>query len=142
VSGKSTVRILLVVLLLPLQSCAPVRSVVHRLTTGRWQRVAESVTIQRDEWGIPHIHGPTDASVVFGLAYAQAEDDFAQVEEDFARSIGRFASLRGEAGLESDLVRAAFEVERLSREELAREEPAVRELWTAFAEGLNYAGSG
>lgn len=135
---KSAVRIVLAVALIPAPSCTPVRSVVHSLTTGRWQRVAESVTIYRDDWGVPHLYGPTDASVVFGMAWAQAEDNFWQVEEDFIQSIGRAASLYGEAGLENDLVRAAFEVERLSRDELAREEPEMRALWTAFAEGLNY----
>ena len=41
-----------------------------------WDEVAASVTIYRDEYGVPHIYGPTDASVVFGYLYAQAEDNF------------------------------------------------------------------
>jgi len=45
-----------------------------------WSAVARSVTIHRDSWGVPHIYGPTDASVVFGHLYAQAEDNFWQIE--------------------------------------------------------------
>src|ERR1700679_3609254 len=46
----------------------------------RWKAEAQTVTIVRDDWGIAHIHGPTDASAVFGMIYAQAEDDFNRVE--------------------------------------------------------------
>jgi len=119
-------------------ACAPVQSVVGRVFPGRAERWARSVTIHRDAWGVPHVLGPTDASVVFGLAYAQAEDNFWQVEEDFIRSIGRASELDGEAGLADDLVRAAFDVERLSRAEYQREPDERRELWNAFAAGLNY----
>ena len=49
---------------------------------------ADEVTIYRDEWGVPHIYGPTDASVVFGAAYAQAEDNWWQVEDNFVPAIG------------------------------------------------------
>ena len=36
----------------------------------RWQREASAVTITRDDWGIAHIHGKTDADAVFGMIYA------------------------------------------------------------------------
>jgi len=103
--------------------------------TAEW---AAQVTITRDAWGVPNITGPTDASVVFGLAYAQAEDNFWQIEEDFIHSLGRAAELYGEEALEADLVKAAFEVERLSREEYEREPPERRALWDAYALGLQY----
>ena len=103
--------------------------------TAEW---AAQVTITRDAWGVPNITGPTDASVVFGLAYAQAEDNFWQVEEDLLRAIGRAANLYGEAELADDLVKAAFEVERLSREEYEREPAERRVLWDAYAAGLNH----
>jgi acyl-homoserine-lactone acylase len=111
---------------------------MDRVFPGAGARMAASVTIYRDEWGVPHIYGPTDASVAFGMAYAQAEDNFWQIEEDFARDLGRAAELYGESELGADLVRAAFEVERLSREEYEREPPATRRIWDAFARGLNF----
>jgi acyl-homoserine lactone acylase PvdQ len=123
---------------LALASCAPLGSAVERVFPGAAVRMARSVTIHRDEWGVPHIYGPTDASVVFGMAYAQAEDNFWQVEEGFIDALGRRAELDGERALAGDLVRAAFSVERLSREEYAREPPERRRLWDAFAAGLNH----
>jgi acyl-homoserine-lactone acylase len=47
--------------------------------TARWEAQARNVTITRDDWGIAHVHGKTDADAVFGLMYAQAEDDFNRV---------------------------------------------------------------
>ena len=57
--------------------------------------LARAVTIYRDTYGTPHVFGKSDASTVFGLAYAQAEDNFAQVEQDFALAIGRGAGIYG-----------------------------------------------
>jgi acyl-homoserine-lactone acylase len=57
----------------------------------RWSREAQSVTITRDDWGIPHISGKTDAEAVFGLLYAQAEDDFNRVETNYFDALGRAA---------------------------------------------------
>jgi acyl-homoserine lactone acylase PvdQ len=96
------------------------------------------VTIVRDAWGVPTVHGPTDAAVAFGLAYVQAEDNYWQIEEDYIRALGRASNYYGERCLANDLVKAAFEVERLSRAEYEREPPERRAIWDAFAAGLNY----
>jgi acyl-homoserine lactone acylase PvdQ len=119
-------------------ACAPLASAYEGVFAGRAERLAGQVTIHRDEWGVPHIYGPTDESVVFGMAYAQAEDNFVQIERDFVVSLGRAAELDGDSVLEGDIVRAAFEVQRLSRDEYEREPPERKRLWDAFAHGLNY----
>ena len=69
----------------------------------RWERQARNVTIVRDDWGIPHVHGKTDADAVFGLMYAQAEDDFNRVETNYINSMGRLAEAEGEAEIYRDL---------------------------------------
>src|SRR5678815_982097 len=69
----------------------------------RWEEQAKNVTITRDDWGIAHIHGKTDADAVFGLVYAQAEDDFNRVETNFINSIGRLAESQGEKEVWRDL---------------------------------------
>ena len=63
---------------------------------------ANEVTIIRDSWGVPHVYGPTDASVVFGFVYAQAEDNFWQIEDTMIQALGRYAEVVGEAGLAAD----------------------------------------
>ena len=102
------------------------------------ERMARSVTIYRDSYGVPHIYGPTDASVVFGLMYAQAEDNFWQLEEDYIRALGRASEIYGEKNLLDDLGQRLFEVERLAIAEYERASPRTRELCNAFAAGLNF----
>src|SRR5688500_8678902 len=70
---------------------------------GAWKTRAEGITIIRDDWGVPHIYGKTDADVVFGLMYAQAEDDFNRVETNFINSQGRLAEAEGEGEIYRDL---------------------------------------
>ncbi len=106
--------------------------------SSRWEQVARSVTIYRDAWGVPHIFGPTDSSVVFGHLYAQAEDNFWQLEENFILATGRGAEVHGEKFLPADILVRALEIRRLSIEEYERSPPALRELCEAFAGGLNY----
>src|SRR5512137_78255 len=68
-----------------------------------WQRQAQNVTIVRDDWGIAHVRGKTDADAVFGMIYAQAEDDFNRIETNFLNSMGRLAEAEGEAEIYRDL---------------------------------------
>lgn len=95
-----------------------------------------SPTIYRDTWGIPHVYGPTDASVVFGLAYAQAEDNFAHLQDNFLRALGRAAEVHGEGALQDDQIARALEIPRLAREEYERSSPRMRALYDAYAAGL------
>src|SRR5947208_4049083 len=69
----------------------------------RWEKQADTVTITRDDWGIAHVHGKTDADAIFGGIYAQAEDDFNRVETNFINSQGRLAEAEGEAEIWKDL---------------------------------------
>lgn len=119
-----------------LAGCGPVRYLRSLIDPA--DRMAARVTIIRDTWGVPHIYGPTDGSVVFGLGYAQAEDNFWQIEDDYLFALGRAAAVYGSAELANDMVRAAFDVERLSRAEYDREPPERKAVWNAFAAGINY----
>src|SRR4051794_25642203 len=69
----------------------------------RWRQQAANVTIIRDNWGIAHVHGKTDADAVFGMVYAQAEDDFNRVETNYLNAMGRLAEAEGESRIYQDL---------------------------------------
>src|ERR1700759_2644568 len=69
----------------------------------RWERQARDITIVRDDWGIAHVHGKTDADAVFGMIYAQAEDDFYRVETNYLNSMGLLAAAEGESKISQDL---------------------------------------
>jgi acyl-homoserine-lactone acylase len=70
----------------------------------KWEKIAQNITIIRDNWGIPHIYGKTDADAVFGLLYAQCEDDFKRVEMNYIEKLGRMAEVKGESELYEDLL--------------------------------------
>ena len=69
----------------------------------RWEKRAANVEIIRDDFGVPHVYGKTDADAVFGMLYAQCEDDFFRVEQNYIWAIGRLAELQGEQAIYSDL---------------------------------------
>src|ERR1051325_8672452 len=95
--------------------------------------LARDVTIYRDVYGVPHVFGRTDASTVFGFAYAQAEDNFWRVEENFIFALGRASELYGEKTLDEDRLNHALEIPRLAREEYGRLDNQMRSLCDAFA---------
>tara|TARA_Y100001933_G_C18987395_1_gene559065 strand:+ start:61 stop:2220 length:2160 start_codon:yes stop_codon:yes gene_type:complete len=98
---------------------------------------AQTVTIHRDAWGVPHVYGPTDESVVFGYVYAQAEDNFWQVEDTLIQAIGRYAEINGEAALGADYLNRALRVVELSKAEWERMDERPRALTRAAAAALN-----
>ena len=103
-----------------------------------WQLIAESVNIKRDHYGVPHIYGPTDAHVIFGLAYARAEDHFNLIEEQVIRAIGRQAEVQGVSGIHNDYVTRAFDFEGLSKKEYRDLSPENKAALDAYASGLNF----
>jgi len=100
--------------------------------------LAKRVTIYRDEWGVPHIDGPSDESVVFGFGYAQAEDFLWQVEDSFVLATGRYAELYGPSVYSMDLVTHRFEIPQRARQDFEKLDPKLQALNRAFVGGLNY----
>src|SRR5215510_7697752 len=103
-----------------------------------WERQAQNVTIVRDTWGIPHVSGKTDADAVFGVMYAQAEDDFNRVETNFLNGMGRLAEAEGEAGVYRDLRMKLFIDPADMKEKYAASPAWLKSLMNAWADGLNY----
>ncbi len=104
----------------------------------RWERQAQSVTIIRDDWGIAHVYGHTDADAVFGMVYAQAEDDFNRVETNYLNAMGRLAEAEGESRVYQDLRMKLF-IDPDSMRALYAASPAwLKALMNAWADGLNF----
>jgi acyl-homoserine-lactone acylase len=95
------------------------------------------VVIERDEWGIAHISGMTDADAVYGMIYAQAQDDFPRIERNYLVSLGRLAEAEGEAALWQDLRQRLFIDPAMLKADYARSPVWLRTLMTAWAAGLN-----
>ena len=104
----------------------------------QWEAQAENITIIRDDFGVPHIYGKTDADAVFGLLYAQCEDDFNRVERNYIWATGRLAEVEGEDALYSDLRAKLFMTEEEAKANYEKSPEWLKELCDAFADGINY----
>ena len=99
---------------------------------------AADVTIIRDDFGVPHIYGKTDADAVFGLLYAQAEDDFNRVERNYIWATGRLAEVDGDEAIFSDLRARLYMTVDDAKAAYESAPDWLKELCDAFADGLNY----
>ena len=104
----------------------------------RWRAEASRVTITRDDWGIAHVHGRTDGDAVFGMIYAQAEDDFPRIETNYLTNLGRSAEAEGEKSIWQDLRARLYVSEPELKADYARSPLAMRKLMDGWADGLNY----
>ena len=104
----------------------------------RLKAQAAKVSITRDDWGIAHIHGKTDADAVFGMAYAQAEDDFNRVETNYMTALGRTAEAEGLSAVFADLRQKLFIDPVVLKAEYARSPAWLKALMNGWADGLNY----
>jgi acyl-homoserine-lactone acylase len=104
----------------------------------RWQQQAAKITIVRDDWGIAHIYGKTDADAVFGMVYSQAEDDFNRVETNFINGIGRLAETEGESKIYQDLRMKLFIDPAAMKTIYDSSQPWLKSLMNAWADGLNF----
>jgi acyl-homoserine-lactone acylase len=105
---------------------------------GAWKAQAARVTITRDDWGIAHVKGRTDADAVFGMIYAQAEDDFNRIETNYLVNLGRLAEAEGESAIWQDLRQRLFVDPAVLKADYAKSPLWLQKLMTAWAAGLNY----
>ncbi|KAA1244466.1 acylase [Aquimarina sp. RZ0] len=104
----------------------------------RWNIHAANTTIIRDDYGIPHIYGKTDADAVFGLLYAQCEDDFNRVEQNYIWATGRLAEVDGESAIYSDLRAKLFMTKEEAIANYENSPEWLKKLCVAFADGINF----
>ncbi len=104
----------------------------------RLEAQARNVSIVRDDWGIAHVTGKTDADAVFGMIYTQCEDDFNRVETNYITSLGRTAEVEGESAIWSDLRQKLFIQPDELKKNYAASPPWLQKLMTAWADGINF----
>jgi len=129
-------KLLLVLVAAASASCAPQATASKEADA--WQQRANSITIVRDDWGIAHVHGKTDADAVFGAIYAQAEDDFNRVETNYLNSMGRLAEAEGEREIYRDLRMKLFIDPADMKAQYQKSPDWLKKLMNAYADGLNY----
>jgi acyl-homoserine lactone acylase PvdQ len=104
----------------------------------KWEQQAKNVSIVRDDWGIAHITGKTDADAIFGMIYAQAEDDFNRIETNYLNAMGRLAEAEGESAIWRDLRMKIF-IQPVELKKKYADSPIwLQKLMIAWADGLNF----
>ncbi len=120
------------------QAATPMQTAFTSAERTRMQAQARRVSILRDKWGIPHVFGKTDADAVFGMLFAQAEDDFNRVELNYINALGRLAEVEGEREIWRDL-RMKLYIDPVELKATYAESPAwLKKLMDAYADGLNW----
>jgi acyl-homoserine-lactone acylase len=108
----------------------------------RWRAHAAAVTITRDDWGIAHVHGHSDADAVFGMIYAQAEDDFNRIEANYLTNLGRTAEgvsgAEGDKAIWADLRQRLYVDPATLQQQYRQCPPWLQALMQGWADGLNY----
>src|SRR5512146_1516126 len=104
----------------------------------RMRAEAERTTIVRDDWGVAHVHGHSDADAVFGMIYAQAEDDFPRIEANYLTALGRTGEAEGEKAIWQDLRARLYVSEPELKAHHASSPDWLKKLMDSWAAGLNY----
>jgi acyl-homoserine-lactone acylase len=133
---KKLILFFVFVIALPLSSHTSMGG--QKLELHRWEQRARNVSIIRDDWGIAHVYGKTDADAVFGAIYAQAEDDFNRVETNYINSMGRLAEAEGESAVWRDLRMKLFIDPEALKTQYEASPPWLKTLMNAWADGLNF----
>jgi acyl-homoserine lactone acylase PvdQ len=131
---KSVVLIAIVMLSTLCRAAQPARTA----EMSRWAAEAKDVTIVRDDWGVAHVYGKTDADTVFGMIYAQCEDDFNRIETNYLNAMGRLAETEGEGKVYQDLRMKMFIDPEVLKSDYASSPEWLRKLMDAFADGVNF----
>jgi len=126
---------ILIIILLPLQLFAQPFSTSE---ISGWKKHAANITIIRDNYGVPHVYGKTDADAVFGLLYAQCEDDFRRVEMNYIEKLGRLSEVNGEKDLYNDLLIRLVIDSADAIKDYTNAPAWLKKILNAYADGINY----
>jgi acyl-homoserine-lactone acylase len=135
------VRCLVFALVVVITACSPKEQADPDIGNAELERLAAraaKVEIIRDDFGVPHVYSKSDADAVFGMLYAQAEDDFPRIERNYIWGIGRLAEVFGEAAIFSDVRARLYMTVDEAKEAYAAAPDWLQALCDAFADGLNY----
>ncbi|WP_299527968.1 acylase [uncultured Lutibacter sp.] len=130
-------KLFYIAFLLFIASCSNPQTQIQK-EQQRWKSIASTIEIIRDDFGVPHIYGKTDADAVFGLLYAQCEDDFNRVEQNYIWATGRLAEVEGEKAIYSDLRAQLFMTQEDAIANYEKSPEWLKKLCNAFADGINY----
>ncbi|MCD0474602.1 penicillin acylase family protein [Flavobacterium sp. EDS] len=122
-------------------SCISFQVSAQKINTkeiNRLEKLAQQVTIIRDNWGIPHVYGKTDADAVFGLLYAQCEDDFKRIEMNYIEKLGRLSEIKGQSVLYNDLEIQLLIDTQEAKSDYKKAPVWLKKLLNSYADAINF----
>lgn len=96
-----------------------------------------AIDIVRDSFGVPHIFAKTDAEVAYGLAWAEAEDDFESMQQVILPTKGLMGKVLGKPGAAGDYAFALFRCREITEEKWNTLSPEFIQLINGYVAGLN-----
>lgn len=98
----------------------------------------DSITIVRDKWGVPHIFAKTDAEVAYGLAWANAEDNFAEMQKNLLQGIQRLGTYTGKDGAARDFLGYSLRIKEIVDQRYDKDlSPEFKKYLAGYAAGIN-----
>jgi len=96
-----------------------------------------AIDIVRDSFGVPHIFAKTDPEVAYGLAWAEAEDEFASMQQLLLPVKGLMGKVLGKQGAAGDYAFALFRCKEITEEKWSTLSPAFIKYITGYVQALN-----
>ena len=97
----------------------------------------KNIDIVRDEYGIPHIYAQTDAEVAYGLAWANAEDDFTTIQEAYLAGNAMLSNYIGLKGAAADFITQFIGSKNLIEEKIGTISEDYMAVVEGYSQGLN-----
>ena len=97
----------------------------------------KNIDIVRDEYGIPHIYAQTDAEVAYGLAWANAEDDFTTIQEAYLAGNAMLSNYIGLKGAAADFITQFIGSKNLIEEKIGNISEDYMAVVEGYSQGLN-----
>ena len=96
-----------------------------------------NIEIVRDQFGVPHIYAQTDAEVAYGLAWANAEDDFTTIQEAYLAGNAMLSNHIGLKGAAADFITQFIGSKSLIEEKIGDISEDYMEVVEGYSQGLN-----
>ena len=99
--------------------------------------LTDSVTVYRDEKGMPHIYATCEHDLYLATGYVTAQERLWQMDLVRRSSTGRMAEIFGKAFVQTDILTRCLRIEEKSRLMLRDEDPVIVACMQAYADGVN-----
>lgn len=100
-------------------------------------QVKNSVSIERNEYGIPNIHAQNNEDALFALGYVHAQARYWQMMITRETAKGRLAAIAGSTQLDHDRIMRRLDLKTVAQKTYQNQSQETKRYLTAYARGIN-----